>query len=70
MGIIVNAFIANVIKPNITSVQDEAGSTVLTKRLEMGLSCLHQETALKQRLIGLQAYKDLCLPTQRESFPS
>ena len=52
MGIIMNAFIANVIKPNITSVQDEADSTVLTKRLEMGLSCLHQETGLKQRLTG------------------
>ena len=38
MGIIMNAFIANVIKPNITSIQDEADSTVPTKRLEMGLS--------------------------------
>ena len=47
-----------------------AARMVLTKRLEMGLSCLHQETALKQHLTGLQAYKDLCLPTQRESFPS
>jgi len=48
MGIIMNAFIANVIKPNITSIRDEAdstgGYTVPTKRLEMGLSHLDQET--------------------------
>lgn len=48
MGIIMNAFIANVIKPDITSVRDEADSTggykVPTKRLEMGLSHLDQET--------------------------
>lgn len=48
MGIIMNAFIANVIKPTITTVQIEAdstgGYTAPTKRLEMGLSHLHQET--------------------------
>lgn len=47
MGIITNAFIANVIKPNITSIWDEADSTgaytAPTNRLEMGLSHLQRE---------------------------
>lgn len=47
MGIITNAFIANVIKPSVTSIWDEADSTgaytAPTKRLEMGLSHLQRE---------------------------
>lgn len=47
MGVIMNAFIANVMKPNITCIRDEAdstgGYTVPTKRLEMGfLVCIRK----------------------------
>lgn len=38
MGVIMNAFIANVIKPNITSIQGEADSTVPTERPDTGLA--------------------------------
>lgn len=66
MGIIMNAFIANVIKPNITSVWDEADSTggyrVTTKRLEMGLSRLYQETVHCEVSHAL-VHKCLILPT-------
>ena len=68
MGILMNAFIANVIKPNITRVQDEADSTALTETGNgplLSASGNWLET-VSHRLV----YKDLCLPTQNESFPS
>lgn len=69
MDIIMNAFIANVIKPNITSVRDEAvstgGYTVPTKRLKMGLSHLHQET-MHWKVSHVLVHKCLILPTQNK----
>lgn len=51
MGIIMNAFIAIVIKPNITSTGDKTDSrgeyAMPTKRLGTGPPRLHQGTALK-----------------------
>lgn len=69
MSVIMNAFIANVIKPNITCIQDEADSTgeyiVPTKTLEMGLSCLHQET-MHWKVSYVLVHKCLILPTQNK----
>lgn len=68
-GIIMNAFIANVIKPNITSIRDKAestgGYTVPAKRLEMGLSPPRQETE-HWKVFRALVHKCLFLPTRNK----